>query len=193
MLALAGLVAAAPSALADGRRPGGVLVHPIQQAGLFDPGARRHHRDEHRPDGAGETDVHFQYANVDTAGNPFLSADCTIADRVQTLTPADTMSVLATCHDGTSAPRRGSLVDSATDPELVVTSSSFDHLIGSEQMVALGGKATPSTPSRSSRSGRPQPPRTSTPTAAATSTAGSTKAPRTSSPSTTTSAPSRAT
>jgi len=138
-LALLGAAALAPSALADGREPGSVLLYPIQQSALLNPGVFNivNVTNTNRA-GSGETDVHFEYVNVTKSPTPFLFADCNIADRVETLTPADTLSVLTSCHNG-ALDAQGYLVVSARNPDLVDTYWSFNHLIGSEQLVTAGG------------------------------------------------------
>lgn len=83
------------------------------------------------------TDVHFQYVNVGPSPSPFIFADCTISDRIETLTPADTLSVLTSCHNGASG--TGYLVVSAMDPNALDTYWSFNHLIGSEQVISPQG------------------------------------------------------
>jgi hypothetical protein len=83
------------------------------------------------------TDVHFQYVNVGPSPSPFIFADCSISDRIETLTPADTLSVLTSCHNGASG--TGYLVVSAMDPNQVDTYWSFNHLIGSEQVISPQG------------------------------------------------------
>ena len=141
-LALLGLAAMAPAALADGREPGSVLVYPVVQSQLGTPAVFNviSVTNTNRA-GSGETDVHFEYVNVSTSGSPFLFANCTIADRVETLTPADTLSVLTSCHNGGASPSaaNGYLVVSAMDPNAVDTYWSFNHLIGSEQYVSANG------------------------------------------------------
>ncbi|MEZ5977908.1 MAG: hypothetical protein R3F34_06800 [Planctomycetota bacterium] len=131
---------AAPTAHADGREPGSVLVYPIHRSDLGNPtwfnvvSVTNTNRA-----GGGETDVHFQYVNVKKVASTFFFASCTVEDRVETLSPADTFSVLTSCHNGASA-SNGYLVVSAMDPELVDTHWSFNHLVGSEQIVsAFGG------------------------------------------------------
>jgi len=138
-LALLGAASLAPSALADGREPGSLLVYPIQRSSLLNPGVFNvvSVTNTNRA-GSGETDVHFQYVNVTDSPSPFLFADCNIADRVETLTPADTLSVLTSCHNG-GTDVQGYLVVSARNPDLVDTYWSFNHLIGSEQIVSAGG------------------------------------------------------
>jgi hypothetical protein len=138
-LALLGAASIAPSALADGREPGSVLIYPIQRSSLLNPGVFNvvSVTNTNRA-GSGETDVHFEYVNVTTSPSPFLFANCNIADRVETLTPADTLSVLTSCHNG-GTDVQGYLVVSARNPNLVDTYWSFNHLIGSEQVVSAGG------------------------------------------------------
>jgi len=138
-LALLGAASIAPSALADGREPGSVLIYPIQRSSLLNPGVFNivNVTNTNRA-GSGETDVHFEYVNVTTSPSPFFFANCNIADRVETLTPADTLSVLTSCHNG-GTDVQGYLVVSARNPNLVDTYWSFNHLIGSEQVVSAGG------------------------------------------------------
>jgi hypothetical protein len=139
-IALLGLAALAPAALADGREPGSVLFYPAVQSQLGNAGVFNvvSVTNTNRA-GSGETDVHFEYVNVSTAGNPFLFANCDISDRVETLTPADTLSVLTSCHNGGGGATEGYLVVSAMNPAEVDTYWSFNHLIGSEQVVTAGG------------------------------------------------------
>lgn len=152
VLGTASLLALAPSAFADGREPGSVLVYPYQRSALLTdslPGEGQkipivpvfnvvNVTNTNRA-GSGETDVHFQYVNVSASGSPFLFADCSIADRVETLTPADTLSVLTSCHNATSF-SEGYLVVSAMDPGQIDSYWSFNHLIGSNQIIsAMGG------------------------------------------------------
>jgi hypothetical protein len=153
--AIAAILAFAPSARADGREPASLLVYPIHEA------RQQIFKDEDSPipvggqliappaftlisvtntnrNGSGTTDVHFEYVNVSPSADPFFFADCSIADRVETLTPADTLTVITDCHN--SEPfAQGYLVVTALDPDLVDTPWSFNHLIGSEQIVSIGG------------------------------------------------------
>jgi hypothetical protein len=152
---LVALCAVAPSAVADGREPGSLLVYPIHEdrapifkdeEGLIDVGGQIILQPvftivsvtNTQRAGSGTTDVYFQYVNVLPSFDPFLFADCSISDRVETLTPADTLSVLTSCHNGTAG-ASGYLVVTAQDPDLVDTPWSFNHLIGSEQIVSLSG------------------------------------------------------
>jgi hypothetical protein len=138
-LAFSSLAAFAPSALADGREPGSVLVYPFHRSALIESAVFNvvNVTNTNRA-GSGETDVHFEYVNVSSSGTPFLFADCSISDRVETLTPADTLSVLTSCHNGAQQ-AEGYIVVSARNPNLVDTYWSFNHLVGSEQIVSVGG------------------------------------------------------
>ncbi|MEZ5977909.1 MAG: hypothetical protein R3F34_06805 [Planctomycetota bacterium] len=137
--ALLGVSVLSTAAQADGREPGSVLVYPIHRSALFQANVFNvvNVTNTNRA-GSGTTNVHFQYVNVTTAGTPFLFANCTISDRVETLTPADTLSVLTSCHNG-AFNNEGYLVVSAQNPNLVDTKWSFNYLIGSEQIVSAGG------------------------------------------------------
>jgi len=56
----------------------------------------------------GSTNVHFQYVNViPDPADPFVPLGCTIFDRIEFLTPADTLSVLTRCHDATAGGQEG--------------------------------------------------------------------------------------
>jgi hypothetical protein len=139
LLTLAAASAVAGNASADGREPGSLLVFPLQQSALQGPtvfdvvSVTNTNRA-----GDATTDVHFEYVDVSASPTPFLFANCAISDRIETLTPADTLSVLTSCHDGATS-ARGYLVVTARDPDLVDTPWSFDHLIGSQQVVTIGG------------------------------------------------------
>jgi|GEM_PF-2423840 len=116
-----------------------VLVYPYQRSALGDP-AVFNVISVTNVATAGDctTDVHFQYVNVGPSPNPFTFADCSISDRVETLTPADTLSVLTGCHNGAQN-GLGYLVVSAMDPNQLDTYWSFNYLIGSEQIISPNG------------------------------------------------------
>ncbi|MEZ5980446.1 MAG: hypothetical protein R3F34_19840, partial [Planctomycetota bacterium] len=139
VFALPGPVVPVAAGPACGRRPGSLLVYPLQRSALLNAAVFTvvNVTNTNRA-GVGETDVHFQYVNVTTSGSPFLFAKCTIEDRVETLTPADTLSVLTSCHNGALL-GEGYLVVTARDPEVVDVPWSFDHLIGSEYVVSAAG------------------------------------------------------
>jgi hypothetical protein len=86
--------------------------------------------------------VHYEYVNVTPSPTegPFLPQACTIFDRVEFLTPADTLSVLTNCHNA-AAPggQQGYLMVSAQDPSVFDTDWSHNDLIGSELVVNSSG------------------------------------------------------
>lgn len=144
------LVAAtlAPAALAGGRNPGSVLIFPVQRTG----GAGNFFtlvsvtNTNTLPAGpgtfGGSTSVHYEYVNtVPDPANPAIPLACTVFDRIEFLTPADTLSVATWCHNAVSpGGQQGYLVVSAQDPSKFNTPWKFDHLIGSELVVnAVGG------------------------------------------------------
>jgi hypothetical protein len=137
-LAAALVAGLAPAATADGRQPGSLLIYPFQQSALLNNAVFTvvNVTNTNRA-GSATTDVHYQYVNVVDGTSP-LFANCSIADRVETLTPADTLSVLTSCHNSV-ANAQGYLVVSAMDPDQTDTYWSFNHLIGSEQVVTAGG------------------------------------------------------
>ncbi|MEZ5979015.1 MAG: FG-GAP repeat protein, partial [Planctomycetota bacterium] len=119
------------------RKPASVLVFPIHRSSLMDPtfftvlNVTNTSREC-------ETCLHYQYVNVAPPKFPFFFADCKIADRVECLTPADTLSVLTSCHNSATN-AQGYVVVSARDPELIDTNWSFNHLIGSEYIISAAG------------------------------------------------------
>jgi hypothetical protein len=149
------LAALAPSLHADGREPGSLLVYPIHEVrqeifkdnegpievgiqAIAQPAFTLISVTNINRNGNGTTDVHFEYVNVTQTNDPFLFADCSIADRVETLTPADTLTVVTSCHNSAQF-AQGYLVVTALDPDEIDTPWSFNHLIGSEQIVSIGG------------------------------------------------------
>jgi len=155
LFTIAALAALAPSLHADGREPGSLLVYPIHEVrkpiieddngpipvggqAIAQPAFTLISVTNINRNGNATTDVHFEYVNVSQSGDPFLFADCTIADRVETLTPADTLTVVTSCHNSAQS-GGGYLVVTALDPDEVDTPWAFNHLIGSEQIVSIGG------------------------------------------------------
>lgn len=157
LLSAAALAATcAPAAFADGVKHGSVLIYPVQRSG----------DDERKADGkngddfvtivnvtncnltpqtptsfGGSTNVHYQYVNtVYNEKNPFQPLACTIFNRTEFLTPADTLSVLTTCHNAFSGDgQQGYLVVSAQDPGKFQVEWSFNHLLGSELVINGSG------------------------------------------------------
>jgi hypothetical protein len=136
---LAALTLLCTVASADGRLPGSVLIYPIQRsrsncftlvnvtntntlpANQFALG--------------GTTAVHYEFVNVtpDPLGS-LVALYCTVADRVEILTPADTYSSLTQCLNPTPD-AEGYLVVTAQDPSAFATAWSHNDLVGSELLV----------------------------------------------------------
>ncbi len=133
-------VALAPAAIADGLNPGSALVFPMHRSNTFDASYMTVVcvTNTNLNPLAGDTNVHYEYVNVvpdpaDITGHKPLH--CNVVNRIENLTPADTLCVLTSCHNA-SAGSEGYLVVSAQDPSLFSTAWSFNHLIGSEIVVA---------------------------------------------------------
>jgi len=147
-ISAAALLAAtlAPASFADGRNPGSLLVYPIHRSGA--PAGfftilciTNTNTDPATPQSfGGTTNVMFEYVN--TINNPAdsqLPLDCYVVDRVETLTPADTLCVLTSCHNAAGG-QEGYAVVTAQSPEHFKTAWSFDYLVGSEMVVTpVGG------------------------------------------------------
>jgi hypothetical protein len=157
LLSAAALAASfAPAALADGVKHASVLIYPVQRSGDDQRKSDGQHSDDFitivnvtncnlTPQNpisfGGSTNVHFQYVNtVYNDKNPFQPHACTIFNRTEFLTPADTLSVLTSCHNAFSGDgQQGYLVVSAQNPSLFSTDWSFNHLLGSELVVNGSG------------------------------------------------------
>ena len=126
------LVAAGSDAAADGRRAGSVLVYPVQRSGPNYFTIVSVTNTNTLPN-QGSTLVKYEYRNaVANPDNPFQPLSCTVFDRTEHLTPADTLSVLTSCHNATNpGGQEGFLVVSALDPTVFDTPWSFDWLAGS--------------------------------------------------------------
>lgn len=144
--ALASLVvlAASPFALAGGRNPGSVLVYPVQRSGggffTVVSVTNINTAPETPISFGGSTLVHYEYVN--TIHNPKdvqQPLGCTVFDRIEYLTPADTLSVLTTCHNATAGGQQGYLVVSAQNPSQFDVPWSHNFLIGSELVVNASG------------------------------------------------------
>jgi hypothetical protein len=134
----------ASDALAGGRKPGSVLIYPVHRSGP------RHFtvvcvtNSNLQPSTpvsiGGSTNVHFEYANVVPSNMRFMPKDCIIFDRVEYLTPADTLCVLTACHNATSFEgNEGYLVITAEDPTKFQTAWSHNWLMGSELVTNASG------------------------------------------------------
>ncbi len=137
------------SAFADGRNPGSVLVYPVHRTDTGNVQAERDSvyftilsvTNSNLNPAAGSTNVHFEYLNTvffNRPSNRFKPDHCTVIDRVENLTPMDTLSVLTSCHNAASG-QEGYVVVSAQDPGLFKTNWSFNYLMGSEMIVTGQG------------------------------------------------------
>jgi len=136
-----------PAVMADGRNAGSVLVFPVHRSGqgFFTViCVTNTNLMPQTPNSfGGSTNVHYEYVNVIPGANPWSPAGCVIFDRVEFLTPADSLCVLTACHNA-FAPggQEGYVVVSAEDPALPPGNAwSHNYLIGSELVVSAGGVA----------------------------------------------------
>lgn len=136
-----------PSLMAGGREPGSVLIFPVHRSGdtegfftIVSVTNTNLHPATILSLG-GSTNLHFEYVNVTpNQQNPFRPLGCTIFDRVEALTPADTISVLTGCHNAVFAPgQSGYLVVTAENPSLFQTAWSHNDLLGSELVLSATG------------------------------------------------------
>ena len=148
--ALAATAAIAGAASADALNPGSLLVYPVQYSAFGSPMATASGVGQQstipqglftvlcvtntnvNPSDAG-TLAHFEYVNT-TLGLDGKVEHCQLLDRVEYLSPADTLCVLASCHNPTFGDG-GYMVLSAQDPSQFDVDWSFNHLIGSEIVI----------------------------------------------------------
>ncbi|MCA8942431.1 MAG: hypothetical protein KDB80_07695 [Planctomycetes bacterium] len=146
--------AVSSTALADGRKPGSMLTFPVHRSG---PGkftivsVTNTNTTPATPVSlGGSTNLHFEYYNVVpdmvqgydglVAGNPFVPAGCIVFDRVEFVTPADTLSVLTSCHNPTfPGGQEGYVVVTAQNPAVYDQNWSFNRLIGSACVINASG------------------------------------------------------
>jgi hypothetical protein len=148
-LATATLVAGAlaPEARADGRNPGSVLFYTVHRSGSTPAwftiiSVTNTATTPQTPSSfGGSTNVHFDYVNITPGTTAFLPSACTIFDRIEFLTPADTLSVLTNCHNAfTPVGQEGYVVISAEDPSQGPGGAwDHDYLIGSEVVLSASG------------------------------------------------------
>ncbi len=143
-IALASLALAA-SADAGGQVPGSTLIYPIhtsQSSNLTASGqywtllcvTNTDLSPVTSSDLGGTTNVKFEYVNVTPGALSTDPVHCSVVDRVEVLTPGDTLCVLTNFHNATSS-ARGYAVVSAQDPSQFDTPWSHNRLIGSELVV----------------------------------------------------------
>lgn len=136
----------AATSLAGGRNPGSALIYPIHRSGQGNFTVLSVTNTNLLPATqtslGGTTNVMFEYLNtIPNPADPQLPLGCFVTDRVEQLTPADTLSVLTTCHNAASA--AGYVVVTAQNPNLFKTAWSWNYLIGTEMVLTpLGGSYT---------------------------------------------------
>jgi hypothetical protein len=131
------------SAVADGRNPGTILVFPVHRSGDWFTVLSVTNINTvpmTRISFGGSTNLHYQYVNVTpNPHNAFRPLNCLIYDRVEFLTPTDTLSVLTGCHNATFGNQEGFVVVNAEDPTLFRTPWSHNYLLGSELVINASG------------------------------------------------------
>mgnify|MGYP003572076724 CR=1 FL=1 len=156
-LALAGAMLT-PDLSAGGREPGSLLMYPVQMSGMYAFTIVNVTNTNLLPANpislGGSTNVKFEYVNVQrNEDDRFCPNGCIIFDKVEVLTPADTLSVLTGCHnadgflpsynDGDSLPdhfgAEGYLVITAQNPAGINEAWSHNYLIGSELVLTATG------------------------------------------------------
>lgn len=131
----------APSLLAGGRNPGSVLVYTVQRSGPSFFTVISVTNSNTAPSTpmstGGSTNVHFEYVNtVPNPADACIPLGCTVFNRIEFLTPADTLSVVTKCHNAFGpGGQQGYLVVSAQDPTKFDTPWSHNYLMGSAIVV----------------------------------------------------------
>lgn len=132
----------APASFANGRNPGSLLIYPIHRSGNPDGFftilcVTNTNTEPATPQSfGGTTNVMFEYVNtINPTPGSELPVDCYVVDRVETLTPADTLCVLTSCHNAAGG-QEGYTVITAQNPAAFKTAWSFDYLVGSEMVVS---------------------------------------------------------
>ena len=142
--------ALATEAMADGRNPGSVLIYPVHRSGgnlnawfTILCVTNTNTMPQTPVTLGGGTNVHFEYVNITPGTTPFLPAACTIFDRIEYLTPADTLCVLTSCHNAFGGMgQEGYVVVTAEDPaQSPGWAWDHDFLIGSEMLLSASGVA----------------------------------------------------
>lgn len=130
---------------AGGREPGSLLVFPVHHSGggLFTAVSITNTNTLPATSISlgGSTNAHFFYTNVVTNPvDPWNPVSCSVFDRVEALSPADTLTVLTQCHNlGIGVQKRGYLVVVAEDPTQFATPWSHNHLRGWELVLSATG------------------------------------------------------
>jgi len=141
---LASLVVLAPTASA--LDPSSKLSSPIHRSGLNGGGSsftilsvsNTNTQPSTPSDFGGTTNIQYNYVNtIPNAADPFLPHDCYVVDRVEQLTPGDTLAVLTNCHNAANA--SGWVYIEAQDPEKFKEAWDFPYLIGHVLVVNSAG------------------------------------------------------
>ena len=145
---LAGAALLAGSVFAQGGHPtpGSALVFPVHRSGasMFTILCVTNTNTQPATPTSfgGSINAHFEYVNVTpNAANAFMPLGCSIFDRIEFLTPADTLCVLTSCHNA-AAPggQEGYVVVTAEDPNAFNTPApGHAFLVGSEMVVNGAG------------------------------------------------------
>ena len=133
--------------------PGSVLIYPVHMSGRYAFTIINVTNTNLKPanpvSSSGTTNIKFEYINVErNRKDPFCPNGCISFDKVEVLTPADTLSVLTNCHNaqGLVPPfenelepygmgAEGYVVITATDPYASYLPWSHNYLVGSEIVV----------------------------------------------------------
>jgi hypothetical protein len=128
----------APAAMAYGPSPGSLLVYPVHRSGGNYFTIVCVTNTNVNPSSGG-TNAHFEYVNVTLGNDVFHPRSCVVFDRIEYLTPADTLCVLATCHNAVFDMQEGYLLVTAEDPNRFNYPWSYNYLVGSELVVNGSG------------------------------------------------------
>lgn len=143
LIATALLAGLSGGAFADGRKPGSALVYPVQRSGALKTATSFVSppyftvvsvTNTNLVPKSGATNIHIEYVNAAQSTDPFKPLHCSVVDRIEHLTPADTRSFLTACQNP-GAFNEGYLVITALDPKGFLVPWSHDYLIGSELIV----------------------------------------------------------
>ena len=160
-LALVGALLA-PSTAAEsgqptggGRTPGSLLIYPVQYSAIgaftFISVTNTNLLPANPISLGGSTNIKFEYVNaVHNPDDRFCPKGCQIFDKVEALTPADTLTVLTGCHnsagflpyyrkDSTDFGSAGYVVITAQNPYAFDQDWCFNYLAGSETVFFTSG------------------------------------------------------
>ena len=100
LVGLSSILSSTVSAL-DGRKPGSVLIYPIQRSGsggfTIVSVTNTALEAENQFVLGGGTNIVYRYLNVSPSGDELIPADCQVLEITEYLTPGDTAAVLTSC------------------------------------------------------------------------------------------------